>query len=49
MKKLNGFGSFLYQLVQNARLAGFTIVLILLAVDIVFYVLQWFAHLIHVR
>jgi hypothetical protein len=49
MKKRQGVGSFLFQLLQTARLAGFTVVVMSLAVVLVYYILRFFAHLLHIR
>jgi hypothetical protein len=48
-KRHHGFGSLLYDFLQTVRLAGFAILLMMVAVGIVFYVLRFFAHLLRIR
>jgi len=48
-KQHHGFGYFLFQLLQTTRLAGFTVLVFVLAVGLVFYVFRFLAHLLHIR
>jgi len=48
-KQHHGFGYFLYELVVTARRAGGAVLVFILAVGVVFYILRFLAHLLHIR
>ena len=48
-KQHHGFGYFLYELVVTAWRAGGAVLVFILAVGVVFYILRFLAHLLHIR